>query len=674
VCAFLLLAVFVVFGQTARFRFVNFDDEEYVYENPVVQKGLSVPAVGWAFTHAQVSNWIPLTTLSHMLDCQLFGLRAGGHHVVNVLWHAANAVLLLLVLRQITGSLWRSAFVAAVFAVHPLRAESVAWVSERKDVLSGFFFMLSIGAYGWYVKELRVKGSRARVYYAAVVVFFALGLMAKSMVATLPFVLLLLDYWPLERLHSRQDFLPLLREKIPLLVVSAGSSVAAALVPGLLIDDRLPVFQRLANAVVSYVIYLRQLICPTGLAVPCLNAPNGQPIWSVGAAFVLLAAITIGVIARRKEKPFLMMGWLWYLGMLFPVIGIIQISCDSAHADRYTYLPGIGLTLAMTWAAADWGAGGKVRQSILCGLGVAVIGALIICGYRQTSFWRDDESLWTHALECSSGNTVAYRNLATVFLSRGDLDRAILQYRKGLQARPDDWETLYNLGVALNEKGDLEGAIAQYRKALQSKPDLEDARHNLGQALLRKGDLAGAISCFTDVAGTVADPAVRWANLGNDFLQKGNLDDSIICYRQAIKLDPRSATACANMGLAFLEKRAIKEAVESWEQALAIKPDQANVEINLAWLLATTPHDSLRNGARAVALAERLEQSKGGNAAVLHTLAAAYAEAGRYGEAAATARRALELAMARKNEDLTARLPNEIKIYEAGKPMRDVAK
>jgi protein O-mannosyl-transferase len=741
VCVFLVLAVFAVFGQTAGFGFINYDDQEYVYQNPMVEKGLSVQAFGWAFTHSQVGNWIPLTTLSHMLDCQLFGLQPGGHHVVNVLWHAANAVLLFLVLRQTTGSLWRSAFVAAVFAVHPLRAESVAWISERKDVLSGFFFMLTIGAYDRYVKELRAQGSRTKTYYGAVMVFLALGLMAKSMVATVPFVLLLLDYWPLGRMHNRREFFALLREKIPLFVLSGGICVAAALAPGLLVAYRLPFADRAGNALVSYAVYLRQMVFPAALATAYPLLPQGEPARKVWLGLFLLTAISAAVIAFRKKCPWLLTGWLWYLGMLLPVIGIVQISGDCAHSDRYTYLPGIGIAIAVTWAVADGGAALKIPRMALAVLMAAVTGALIVAGHTQTSFWRDDETLWTRALACTQSNCVAHCNLAmplvdkgayeaaisecrqalqikphssaalnnlgnalagegrfdeaitqyrlalqarpdyaeamsdlgSAYLRTGDLDRAIAQYRKALELMPDKAKAFCNLGMALDRKGDLDGAIAQYRQAVTCKPDFGDARHFLGKALLRKGDLAGAMACLEDLSGSVADPAVKWVNLGNDCLQKGDLEESIICYRQTLRLDPRSATACANMGLAFLEKRAIKEAIESWEQALAIKPEQPNVQINLAWLLATTPDDSLRNGARAVALAEQVDTSSGGTAGVLHTLAAAYAAAGRYGEATATARRALELAVAHKNEDLTAKLPNEIKLYEADKPMRDMA-
>jgi len=738
VCAFLALAVLAVFGQTSGFGFVNYDDPTSVYENPVVEKGLSAHAVGWAFTHAQVANWIPLTTLSHMLDCQVFGLHAGGHHLVNVLWHAANAMLLFLVLRQLTGSLWRSAFVAALFAVHPLRAESVAWVSERKDVLSGFFFLLTIGAYVHHV------GKPSRAGYVVMVLLFALGLLAKSMVATLPFVLLLLDWWPLGRLHNWREFFRLVGEKIPLFALSAGACAAAALVPGLVVNaHHLQLLERIGNALVSYVVYLRQMVFPAGLAASYPNAPNGQPIGTVCLAFVLLAGISAGVVVCRKKRPFLLMGWLWYLGMLVPVIGIIQISKDAAHADRYTYLPGIGLAVAGTWAVGDWSAGWKDRRVVLGGMMIAVIGALVVCGHRQSSYWRDSESLWTHALACTSGNALAHLRLGAALakngqmegaigqyrkaleikpddaeihcnlglayfkkgelkeaiaqyqqalarapenvearddlgfalFTKGELEEAIAQYRKALESAPENAETRNNLGLAYFKKGELEEAIAQYRKALASAPENAGALSNLGNALLLKGDLDGAMACFKKAAAINPDQVETWYNLGNGFLQRGDLDQAIASYRQAIKINPRYADTCANLGVAYFKEGETREARDCWQEALEINPEQVYVLNNLAWLLATTPDASLRDGAKAVALAAQANQlSGGGNPAVLHTLAAAYAEGGSYGLASATARRALELAVEQKNDALAGMLQKEIKLYEAGTPAREATR
>ena len=358
VCLFLASAIWVVFGQTLHYDFVNYDDYQYVYENPVVQKGLTWEGFRWALTYGNIGHWHPLTWLSHMLDCQLYGLQAGGHHLTNILLHGAATILLFLVLRRMTGFLWRSAFVAAVFAIHPLRAESVAWVAERKDVLSAFFFMLTLGAYVRYVKKSKVQSPKSKVYYSLMLLFFVLGLLSKNMLVTMPFVLLLLDYWPLNRLagFSPRIWLRRVAEKTPLLVLTVGSCVATALVPEKMTTGKLPIGLRLENAVVSYVTYLWQMIHPAGLACLYPNPTNYLPFWQVAGAVGLLLAISGAAWAFRKTHPCLVVGWLWYLGMMVPVIGIVQIS-HYAHADRYTYLPQIGLYLMLTWAAADLCAG-----------------------------------------------------------------------------------------------------------------------------------------------------------------------------------------------------------------------------------------------------------------------------------------------------------------------------
>jgi len=349
VCLFLAAIIWVVFGQTLGHEFVNYDDDLYVYENPVVQKGLTWEGFRWALTYGQIGHWHPLTWLSHMLDCQLYGLQAGGHHLTNILLHTATAILLFLVLRQMTGFLWRSAFVAAVFAIHPLRVESVAWVAERKDVLSAFFFMLTLGAYVRYVRR-----PPSKIRYGVMILLYALGLLSKNMLVTMPFVLLLLDYWPLNRLSgfSPRVLLRRVAEKIPLFVLTVASCVTMALVPEKVpAGDSLSFALRMENAVVSYVTYLWQMIHPSGLACLYPNPANYLPLWQVAGALGLLLAISGVVFAFRKTHPYLVVGWLWYLGMLIPVIGMVQISY-YAHADRYTYLPQIGLYLLLTWAAA----------------------------------------------------------------------------------------------------------------------------------------------------------------------------------------------------------------------------------------------------------------------------------------------------------------------------------
>ncbi len=579
---FLVLLVLAVFGQTAHFEFVGYDDQLYVFQNPVVERGLSAEAVVWAFTHAQVSNWIPLTTLSHMLDCQVFRLRAGGHHLVNVLWHAANAVLLFLVLWQMTGSLWRSAFVAALFAVHPLRAESVAWVSERKDVLSAFFFLLAIGAY---VRQTRQPSRAGSV---VVILLFALGLLAKSMVATLPFVLLLLDYWPLGRLRDRRQFLPLLGEKMPLFALAAAFCVVTALMPGLVVTVHPTSFlERLGNALVSYVVYLRQMVFPAGLAAHYPIVAGGQPAWKVCLAVFLLATISAGAVTCRKKYPCLLTGWLWYLGMLFPVVGIIQISSDAAHADRYTYLPEIGLAIAGTWLMADWSAGWKHQRAFLGGLMAAVICALTVWGRQQTSFWRNDELLWARALACTSGdssdnfNSVAYNGLGNALSKKGEKDKAIALYLKALQINPAYKVARYDLGIALFDKGKTEQAIAQYQTALQLDPDYAEAHNNLGVALFAKGKKEEAFAQYRRALEINPDYADAHYNLGNALLQLGKREEAIAEYRKALQITPDDARIFNNLGIALATKGENDGAITQFRKALAVDPDFVDARFDL---------------------------------------------------------------------------------------------
>jgi Tfp pilus assembly protein PilF len=730
-CLALAAITFAVFGQTAGFGFVNYDDNGYVYENPMVARGLTLKGAVWALTYGGIGHWHPLTWLSHMADCQAYGLWAGGHHLTNVALHAVAVVLLFLALREMTGNLWRSAFVAAVFAIHPLRAESVAWIAERKDVLSGVFFMLALWAYARYAR----RPSRGR--YAAVALAYALGLLCKNTLVTLPFVLLLLDGWPLQRMGRMAFFWGLVKEKIPLFLLSVGSCVATALVPEKLPDiERLPFLERIGNALVSYGVYLRQMVYPAGLAIPYLNPPNGLPFWKVGMAFVLLAAISMVVLACWKKRPYLLVGWLWYLGMLVPTIGIVQISY-YAHADRYTYLPGIGLVLAGTWWVGDWSLGWKHRRAVLGGLMAAVMGILMAGAWIQTGYWKSSETLWTHTLACTTGNYVAHHNYGFDFFEKGRVDEAITHYQSALQINPGYVQACNNLGKALIQKGRADEAITQFQRALQINPGYMEAQVNLGNALLQKGKVDEAITQFqqalqinpgfaaahnnlgkvllergrvdeaithfqealridpnlavthinlglalsqqgkVDEAITQyqealeikADDADARVSLGNLLLQKGGVDEAITQYQKALQSKPANAKAENNLGNALLQKGSVGGAIAHFQKALQLEPDQPTVQNNLAWLLATCPEASLRDGVRAVELARQANTLTGGKAPViLRTLAAALAEAGRYSEAVESAQRALPLAGAQSDTTLAGQLQAEMKLYQAGKP------
>jgi protein O-mannosyl-transferase len=747
VCLFLAAIIWTVFGQTLRYGFVNYDDNDYVYQNPVVQKGLTLPGIVWAFTRVHAFNWHPLTWISHMLDCQLYGLNPGGHHLTNVLLHTTTAILLFLVLRRMTGLLWRSAFVAAVFAIHPLRVESVAWVAERKDVLSGVFFMLTIGAY---MRYARCPGSPAR--YGLVVLLFALGLMSKPMLVTLPFVLLLLDYWPLNRWRADDASQPVFRlggrlvprrvilEKLPLLGLAAASCAATLFAQTQAIRpfDQISLPLRAGNALMACVAYLGQMFRPSGLAVLYPFPAKGWPVWEMIAAALLLLSITAGVFVLRKTRPYLLVGWLWYLVMLVPVIGLIQVGMQ-ARADRYTYLPQIGLDVLLTWAAADLGAGR--RRRVMLGSGATVIlAALIFRAHAQTAYWRNSESLWTHTLACTSDNFIAHNNLGvalyqngrindaiahyqtalqinpdyafahnnfgTALSQKGNVDEAIGHFQKALQIDPDYAEAHNNLGLALFQKGNVDEAIAHYQKALQINPDYAEvhnnlgaalsqkdsvddaivhfqkalqinpgyaqAHNNLGIALFKKGSVDDAIAHFQRALQINPDYAEAHNDLGAALCQNGSVDDAIAHFQRALQINPDYAQAHYNLGNALSQKGNVAEAIAHYRMALQINPDYLEVLNNLAWLLATCPQASLRNGNQAVELAQRANQLTGdGNPVVLGTLAAACAEAGRFGDAVRSAQAAMKLAQAAGRQDMVAQLNGELKLYAAGLPFHE---
>ncbi len=666
VCSFLAVAVWVVFGQTLRHEFVNYDDNIYVYDNSVVQKGLTWEGFRWALTYGSIGHWHPLTWFSHMLDCQWYGLNAGGHHLTSVLLHGLAAILLFLVLRRMTGLLWRSAFVAAVFAIHPLRVESVAWVAERKDVLSAFFFMLTLGAYVRYAqRQSRVEPTslnstapgreasaqsspvlelRLRTFdYYLVLLFFALGLLSKNMLVTTPFVLLLLDYWPLNRLSSFTPWvlLRLVAEKIPLFILTVASCVATVLVPEqLTAADKLPFGLQMENVVVSYVTYLWQMICPTKLACLYPNPAHYLPFWQVAGALGLLVAMSGAAWTFRKTHPCFLVGWLWYVGMMIPVIGIVQMS-SCAHADRYTYLPQIGLYWLLTWAAVEMCAGWRHRCVLLGGCSMIILVALIFCARTQTSYWRNGESLWTHTLACTADNYTAHNNLGDALFQKGNEAEAVVQYQTALQINPDYADAHNNLGNILLQKSRVDEAILQYRMALHLKPYDAEAHNNLGTALF----------------------------------QKGRVDEAIAHCQAALQINPNYADAHDNLGNALMQKGSVGEAITQYQQALEIKPSFPAAQNNLAWVFATSFQVSLRNGNRAVELAQRANQLTGGeNPVILHTLAAAYAEAGRFGDAMRSAQKAIELAQAAGQQDLVEQLNVELKLYEAGFPFHQGSK
>ena len=710
ICIFLAAMVWLVFGQTVHYAFVNYDDELYVYGNPAVTGGLGLNTVKWAFTHTVVLNWHPLTMLSHMLDCQLYGLNAGGHHLTNVLLHTVSVILLFLVLRQMTGKLWRSAVVAAVFAIHPLRAESVAWVSERKDVLSGLFFMLTLWAYACYARRPFSLGR-----YLSVVALFALGLLSKPMLVTLPFVLLLMDYWPLGRFQlttlraTLRALRPLVWEKIPLFFLAAVLSVVTFIAQGSskIALEHLPVARRLSNALVSYGTYGWEMVWPRNLAVlyPFMSA---VPLWEIVGAGALLLTVTVLAIWAARRNAYILVGWLWYLGMLVPVIGLLQVGSQS-HADRYTYLPQIGLYLLLTWAAADWCARWRHCRVVLGGCAAVILVPLIFCARTQASYWRNSESLWTHTLACTSDNSVAqnglgnallllgrdgeamahlqqalqikprnaeaHENLGNLLHHMGRDDEAMVHLQQALQIRPRYVEAHINLGVVLFSMGRLDEAMVHLQQALQIEPNDEKAQYNLGVALLSMGRLDEAVLHYQQALQINPRYAAAHFNLGTALFLMGRLDEAIIHYQQALQINPRYAEAHINLGKALLHMGRDDEAMMHLQQALQLNPRSVKIQSDLAWVLATASPAALRDGRRAVALAEQANQIAGGeDPVVLRTLAAAYAEAGRFDDAVRSAQKAMVLARAAGQSSLVGQLDGQLKLYAAKLPFHQESK
>jgi Flp pilus assembly protein TadD len=681
VCLALVAITWLVFGQTLQHDFVNLDDHTYVYENPQITQGLTADNLIGAFTHPHARNWHPLTTISHMLDCQLYGLQAGWHHFTNVMLHTLAVLLLFLVLNQMTGAFWQSAFVASLFAIHPLHVESVAWVSERKDVLSALFFMLTLGAYVRYVR----KPSVGR--YLLVALLFAFGLMSKPMLVTLPFVLLLLDYWPLGRIGGQKSEVGsrlrrLTTEKIPLFALSAFSCVATLLAQIYSTEalEQLPFMWRLDTAVVSYVAYIWQMFWPERLAA-FYPHPNDQLLfWQVLLAIAFLILVSLLAILSRKERPYIFTGWFWYVGMLVPVIGLIEAG-EQARADRYTYLPQIGLYVLITWGISDLVAAITTRKSgsrfvtsepqpstrgsrgigtngpehrgykSLC---VAVATAIIItlswCAFVQTSYWKNSETLWNHTLAVTTDNDVAHNNLGHLFLRRNELDSAISHFEAALEIRSHTTAAHYNLGGALIE-------------------------NNLGTALARKGWLTEAISHYEKAVKLRPDYGDPYFNLGSVLFQQGRTDEAIAQWQKALTTQPNDAGFHTALGSAFLKKGLHKDAIAEYEHATRIFPRDFVARNNLAWLLATSSNASIRDGKRAIELAEQTVQlSSGKDANYLRTLAAAYSEVGRFSEAIAVAQQAAALAIMQGKSDVANRLKKDLVLYQEQVPLRETSK
>ncbi len=580
VCVGLAVVTLAVYWPLWNQEFVNYDDPDLVTSNVHVQRGITGQSVIWAFTTGHTGNWLPLTWLSHMLDCRLFGLHAGAHKMVNVAFHIGSTVLLFLVLNQMTAAPWRSGFVAAAFALHPLRVESVAWVSERKDVLSAFFWMLTMWMYVRYVEHPQARR------YVPVLLCFALGLMSKSMLVTMPFVLLLLDLWPLKRLPldrtpaARRRVLNLVREKLPLFVLSAASCVmtyrAQATASAI---KSIPSAYRVANAVVSYLRYICKTVWPANLAV---FYPQFRSLAFTRVALAAAAIITTTVLMVRvvRNRPYLTVGWFWYLGILFPVIGLIQVG-DQSMADRFTYIPSIGILIMVTWGLAELFPHEKRFQTALR---VVAIGTLVFwtgVTSHQIRFWTDSTTLFERAIAVTHDNYVAQNNLGVALRGKGRSADAAKHFSEAIRIWPEFPEAHKNLADILAHEGRLHEAIDHYSQAVRTKPNWAEAHNNFGFALAAQGSLDEAAAQFQEAVRLEPESALDHCNLGLAFVKLGKTSDALAQLSQALALNPEDPQAQYLMGVVLKDLGRPAEAVQYFTGALRLNPNLTEARVAL---------------------------------------------------------------------------------------------
>ena len=566
ICIFLAVSTFAVYSQVQDHEFINYDDDKYVTNNEYVKAGFTRDSVGWALTTSYNSNWHPMTWLSHMLDAQLFGPNSKGHHLTNLLFHIANVLLLFLVLLRMTGALWQSGFVAALFALHPLNVESVAWVAERKNVLSTFFWLLTMWAYIRYAQKTNLKR------YSLVILFFAMGLMSKPMLVTLPFVLLLLDYWPLRRLQSdrRTAISRLVYEKIPLLVLVAGSVVTTLTVQkmgGALGSlNAFPIQERVINALVSYWLYLQKMIWPGGLAIFYAHPENTLSVWKGLATAALLALVTTAAIRLARRAPYFAVGWFWYLGTLIPVIQLVQTG-SIAMADRYAYVPLIGIFIIIAWGLPELLAKWRLRSRILTIAAGIWISTLMLMTWNQVSHWKNSITIFSHAIEVTDIEypdfLLAHNNLANALLAEGRTGKAISHYKMAINLMPDYAVNHNHLANALFAEQKTEEAISHYKTAVKLLPDYATAHYNLGFALMKEKKTGEAIFHFKMAIQLEPNNTNAHSNLGNALLAEQKTKEAISHYKIAINLKPDNPLVLQNFKMALLRLAEKKKSLQT---------------------------------------------------------------------------------------------------------------
>jgi Flp pilus assembly protein TadD len=570
ICLIMSLLIIAVYGQVANHEFVNYDDPDYITENPHVKKGLTRGSITWAFTATLQDHWHPLTWLSHMTDCQLYGLNPRGHHLTGLLFHIINSLLLFIILERMTGAAWKSAVVAALFALHPLHVESVAWVTGRKDLLSTLFMILTIWTYHLYVE----KPSVGR--YILSVALFGMGLLSKSILVTLPFALLLIDYWPLCRLRYRAGRMGgtirrLVLEKVPYFFLSVCVSFITLVIRHERVSDTTrfvsPLTDRMAYAVVSYTKYIIKIFWPHDLII--YSYPKIIPLWQVVGGSLLLVSITALALRHAIRRPYLPVGWFWFLGTLVPVIGLIQTG-PSLMADRYTYVSLIGIFVMVVW-----GVGGLLKKQgrgTLCALAAAALMALMACSWVQTGYWCDSEALFSHCVAVNRNHSLAYCNLAMALEEQGRYDEAISHYNEAIRINPNSQKPRYNLGVLLSERGDFEKAIDYLSEVMRADPGFAEGHVNFGITLAKYGNLKDAHRHFARALEINPLYARASYNLGLVLQMQGRINDAVDRFRETLDIDPGYAKAHSMLGLTLHRSGNFQEAIDHFEEAMRLDP------------------------------------------------------------------------------------------------------
>ena len=709
IAVLLAVATFAAYWPLRHAEFINFDDPEYVTDNPDVFHGLTWHGVVWAFTRVHASNWHPLTWLSHMVDCSLFGANAPGPHLVNVGFHLANTLLLLLFLWRMTGAVWRSGFVAALFALHPLHVESVAWISERKDVLSTFFGLLALGAYAGYVSsvecrvtrdgksEIRnpkseIRGPEVRtrrhpgLWYALTLICFALGLMSKPMLVTLPFVLLLLDFWPLKRCQRSAgrsqrsevsgQFGSLVREKLPFFALSVASSAvtfwAQETTGAVATMETIPLPDRLANAAVAYVTYVVKAFWPTDLALPYPFVLDLPAMEVASAVMCLVGATVLSFIAARRA-PYVLVGWLWFVGTLVPVIGLVQVG-GQAMADRYTYIPLMGVFVMVTWGAVDLTASWRSQRLVLPVFAAVTLTGCFICTRLQVDHWRNSLALFSHAVQVTKNNPMAEEKLGYTLALGGNLSEAMRHFDAALRLSPAYQMALVNRAHTLLLQGRVDDAVEGYREAIRNQPDFnEKAYYQLAGALAQQRNWDEAKTNYVLALRSNPDSAEAHTKLGNLLWRQGDHAGAMPHLYEAVRTSPDYADAQYNLGNALTQQQKFPEAVTHLRAAIKADPNHAPALNDLAWVLATQDDPAIRNVPEAIRLAQRAcELTRNKNAWLLDTLGVAHSEAGQASEAIRVTEQAAALAVAAGDEQTAAGLRRRLDFYRKGQAYRSI--